>query len=380
MPKRLTRDEFIVKSNIANNFKYDYEKTIYKNNSTKVIITCPIHGDFLQTPSHHLNGTGCQKCSGKTKLTTEEFIEKANKVHNNKYNYSKTKYINKKTKVIIICPIHGEFEQTPDDHANKPAGCPKCKIDKIIETHTYSQKEFISICNKIHGDFYDYSLVNYVHNTHKIRIICPIHGEFEQIATTHAQGHGCPQCGIIKCADSMRHSFEKFLEDSIKIHGNKYTYNRDSYTSYNNKIEITCPEHGMFIQKAISHATSGHGCPKCTLKSQTKLFNKLKNNFNNEEILWEASPEWLGRQRFDIYFPKYNIAVEYNGKQHYEAINLFGGDDMFIIQQERDTLKRQKCKDNSCELIELMYNYKDDKFYEVVNIISTIIKKKNDEN
>ena len=170
---------------------------------------------------------------------------------------------------------------------------------------------------------------------------------------------------------------KNYKERKINDYCNKYGLYGNFV--YNNKIEITCPEHGMFIQKAISHATSGHGCPKCTLKSQTKLFNKLKNNFNNEEILWEASPEWLGRQRFDIYFPKYNIAVEYNGKQHYEAINLFGGDDMFIIQQERDTLKRQKCKDNSCELIELMYNYEDDRFYEVVNIISTIIKKKNDE-
>ena len=109
MPKRLTRDEFIVKSNIANNFKYDYEKTIYTNNSTKVIITCPIHGDFLQTPSHHLNGTGCQKCSGKTKLTTEEFIEKANKIHNNKYDYSQVKYVNSRTKVCITCPQHNQF-------------------------------------------------------------------------------------------------------------------------------------------------------------------------------------------------------------------------------------------------------------------------------
>lgn len=373
MGKRLTRDEFIEKSNIANNFKYNYDKTDYKNTTTKVTITCPIHGDFLQNPGHHLNGTGCQKCSGKTKLTTEEFIIKASNVHNNKYDYSKTEYINKKTKVIIICPVHGEFIQTPDDHANKPAGCPKCKAVKIIETHTYSHKDFLDICFKVHNDFYDYSLVVYTHNTHKVKIICPIHGKFEQKAGSHMKGHGCPKCGIIKCAESQIHSFSKFLEDSIKLHGTKYSYNEDSYINYGNKVEIICPDHGLFIQRAAAHATAGQGCPKCILVNQTKVFDKLKENFPNEEILWEHSPMWLGRQRFDIYFPKYNIAVEYNGKQHYEAIDLFGGDDVFLIQQERDALKRQKCKDNNCTLLELHYKYSNSDLKDIITNINLII-------
>lgn len=89
MGKKLTTEEFINRSNIANKSKYSYENTVYKDIKTKVIITCPIHGDFLQSPGHHMNGTGCQKCSGCKKLTTEEFIDKSNKVHNFKYDYSK---------------------------------------------------------------------------------------------------------------------------------------------------------------------------------------------------------------------------------------------------------------------------------------------------
>ena len=126
---KLTRDEFIVKSNIANNFKYDYEKTIYTNNRTKVIITCPIHGDFLQTPSHHLNGTGCQKCSGKTKLTTEEFIEKSLLIYpeNTIENYKNSIYVDNYTEVIIKCNLHGNYNQFPAYHLRGYNGCKHCK-------------------------------------------------------------------------------------------------------------------------------------------------------------------------------------------------------------------------------------------------------------
>ena len=104
------------------------------------------------------------------------------------------------------------------------------------------------------------------------------------------------------------------------------------------------------------------------------IHNKLKNNFNNEEILWEASPEWLGRQRFDIYFPKYNIAVEYNGEQHYQAKECFGGNEGYEKCLERDELKRQKCLDNNCNLFELKYNYKEIDFEQLTIDILTIIK------
>lgn len=128
---RMTKEEFIKRAREIHGDKYDYSKVIYFNNSTKVIITCPKHGDFKQIPNSHLNGNGCRKCqyeklSNERRLTLNEFIQRANKIHNNKYNYSKVDYKDIYTKIIIVCMKHGDFSQTPNDHINNGSGCPKC--------------------------------------------------------------------------------------------------------------------------------------------------------------------------------------------------------------------------------------------------------------
>lgn len=125
--EKLTNAEFIEKANIKHG-SYTYEKTKYINSSTKVTITCPIHGDFEQRPNDHLKGCGCPSCGvaikTKTKMT---FIEEAAKQHLNKYLYLNTVYVNSYTKVTITCPIHGDFEQIPYDHLRKKVGCPGCR-------------------------------------------------------------------------------------------------------------------------------------------------------------------------------------------------------------------------------------------------------------
>jgi hypothetical protein len=128
---------FIKKSNDIHNYKYDYSRVNYINNKTKVEIICKIHNSFFITPSNHLKGTGCSKCSGKSKLTVQEFIKKSSEIHNSIYDYSKVKYINHKSKVTIICSYHGEFHQVSNYHLSGH-GCPKCrqsKNEKIIENY-----------------------------------------------------------------------------------------------------------------------------------------------------------------------------------------------------------------------------------------------------
>lgn len=122
--------EFIPRAREVHGDKYDYSKAEYVNNSTNVCIICPEHGEFWQTPASHLNGAGCPKCSKVYKPTTEEWIEKANEVHNGKYEYSKVEYMNAKTKVCIVCPDHGEFWQIPYAHL-KGQGCPSCKMSHL---------------------------------------------------------------------------------------------------------------------------------------------------------------------------------------------------------------------------------------------------------
>jgi very-short-patch-repair endonuclease len=154
-----------------------------------VTIICSDHCNFEQTPSNHLSNYNCQKCANNFKLTTELFINKANVIHNNLYDYSKVNYINADTPITIICNEHGEFQQIPDFHINRKCGCPKCSNNVKLNLI-----EFIEKANKIHNDKYDYSKVNYTNNKNNIVIICNQHGEFIQQPYVHLLSHGCPSC------------------------------------------------------------------------------------------------------------------------------------------------------------------------------------------
>lgn len=191
--KRLTTEEFIQRAKEIHGNKYDYSKVDYKNQSIKVIIICPKHGEFLQYPNNHIskcNKNGCLICYGHQKLTTKEFIKIAKKVHNNKYNYNKVIYKNNKSKVIIICPIHGEFLQKADHHIYHKNGCSLCSKNKKLTT-----EEFIERAKRIHGNKYNYLKCNYAGKDTKTAIICPIHGIFLQSPHNHVfNKQGCPKC------------------------------------------------------------------------------------------------------------------------------------------------------------------------------------------
>ena len=131
--KKLHINTFILKSKVVHGNMYKYDKTKYINNKTKVIITCSEHGDFIQIPYHHLKGVGCPSCAGLKKLTTEEFIRLAKTAHGDKYNYSKVEYLNSRAKIIITCPVHGDFEQRASTHLHG-SGCPNCAVTGFDQT------------------------------------------------------------------------------------------------------------------------------------------------------------------------------------------------------------------------------------------------------
>ena len=166
--------------------RYDYSLSDYVNSRTKVKIICKEHGVFEQIPTSHLQGNGCPKCRGYNK-TNEDIINEFCNIHNDRYGYPLVNYKGKTTKVQIICKIHGVFEQTPKEHL-RGRGCPKCR--GYNKTNEDIKKEF----NDVHGDEWDYSLVDYVNNITNVKIICKIHGVFEQTPKSHLKGHGCPKC------------------------------------------------------------------------------------------------------------------------------------------------------------------------------------------
>lgn len=193
MAKRKTTEQFISDAIAVHGNRYDYSKVVYKTGSDKVTIICSVHGEFQQKADNHLQGKGCGICANSIKSNTKEFIKKSKVVHHNKYDYLLADYKNSKTKVIIICPEHGEFEQTPKDHL-KGRGCQKCKYAYLSHKFSSNIDEFIQKAVKIHGVKYDYSKAIYVNWDTNINITCPIHGAFEQRVGNHLNGKGCPGC------------------------------------------------------------------------------------------------------------------------------------------------------------------------------------------
>ena len=189
---------FIQKASIVHNNKYDYSLVDYTHTSGIVNIICPIHGAFSQPGNKHLQGAGCRLCSNINiskvlMLTTEGFIEKAKSIHKDKYNYSLVNYTGSHKPVLIICPIHGAFPQTPSNHL-QGCGCKDCANINKSKQYTLTTEEFIQKARLVHGDIYDYSQVDYACTSSNINIICPIHGSFPQTPSNHLQGTKCPSC------------------------------------------------------------------------------------------------------------------------------------------------------------------------------------------
>lgn len=268
--KLLTTEKFIEKAKKVHGDKYSYDNVVYRGCRIGIDITCKIHGSFIQCPNNHLSNKGCPKCSNTYVPTTEEFIENAKSIHGDKYDYSKTIYKNTTTKVDIICPEHGKFSQLPENHIKLKQGCPKCKGGISIDN-----LEFIKRAINRHGNKYDYSRVNYINSKTKVDIICSKHGLFKQAPSEHLYGKGCPIC------------------------------------------------------------KSSH------LETELRLY-LIKNNIQFEE---QKSWDWLiyeSKQYVDFYLPKYNVAIECQGLQHFKDTGGYYSEN-FLKQKERDKNKKELC-------------------------------------
>jgi hypothetical protein len=288
--------------------------------------------------------------------TLNTFIAEANKKHNNKYDYSLVDYKNCFIKVKLICKIHGVFEQRPTNHL-QGNGCPFCsknynKSSVYINRLFESNKTFINRSNEIHNNKYDYSLVDYKHSKKKVKITCPLHGIFEQIPNKHLSGSGCPSCSPTKKMGNY-----SFINKAVKIHGKKYDYSLVDYSNIKNKIKIICPIHGVFEQRPTNHLM-GKGCSICReSKGERKISlflieNNIKfipqhtfDNCKNVKLL-----------PFDFYLPEHNICIEYNGKQHYEPVKIFGGEEKFKLQIINDKIKYEFCLNNDINFNIIKYD------------------------
>ncbi len=313
-------ESFIKDSYKLHGNKYDYSKVNFKKKNDKIKIICPIHGEFITTPHIHLLGCECPKCAGTKKLTTEEFIERARKVHGDKYDYSKVEYVNSKTKVCIICPVHGEFWMTPNMHLYGQE-CPKCSYSIMGMNRRLTTEEFIERARKIHGDKYDYSKVDYKGLYKSVCIIC--------------------------------HKKDK--------HGE---------------------EHGEFWQAPANHL-NGNKCPKCK-ESKLERKVRLSLDENNIMYIYQASKRdlnWLGLQSLDFYLPDYNVAIECQGEQHFKPVD-FGGkgkewaETSYEENVRRDEYKQKLCIENGITLLYYSNIISNCVYNDINKLIEWIIKRK----
>lgn len=288
------------------------------------------------------------------KLNTDIFVAKSKLIHGNKYDYSMVIYVNSGAKVIIQCPLHGQFLQIPDNHIHRKSGCPKCKAES---THLRCNKgvdKFVLESKKIHDNKYDYHKVNYVNAHTKVEILCLKHGSFFQSPNQHLMGNGCP-----KCATNTK-TTEEFIREANIVHEGLYEYIGVSYIDLVTKIPIKCKVHGTFYQIPNAHL-KGQGCPKCKKSKGEVAISKFLEQHN---IIYESpktfytciNPKTGWNLYYDFYLSNKNILIEFDGYQHYlpyyrDKHNL----DSLKMRKYRDRLKNIWAKENGYILVRIPY-------------------------
>jgi len=284
-------------------------------------------------------------------MNKEEIIRRSKEIHGDKYIYDLVEYKNNRSKIKIICPKHGVFEQSPANHIYLKQNCPSCSNKLRLNTDS-----FINKAKEIHGNKYDYSLVNYKNNFTKVKIICPIHDMFEQKPFHHIiQKSGC-----LKCSGKNQRTTEEFIYLADKIHDGLYDYSLVDYEHVHGKVKIICKKHGIFEQTRNEHINRRQGCPKCKKsKGENIIIKTLKdNNFNFFTQMEFDSCKDKRKLPFDFYLPEHNLCIEYDGIQHSESIDYWGGLDKFNYIKSHDKIKEDYCKDNNIRLIRIKYDRK----------------------
>jgi hypothetical protein len=361
MAKKLNQIEVLNIIKSVHGELYDYSNLTYKSSRTKVELICRIHGSFFSALDQLKRGQGCPICgkgnaAKKRRVSFEEFEIKAKVVHESRYTYDSTSYIKISEKVKINCPEHGWFIQNASSHIDQKQGCPDCGRESQSQKRQLGIETFLERARNVHGTKYDYSNVNYLNQIKKVTIICPIHGQFYQEPQNHLTGSACPKCAIIDQHKLQLKGVEEFIQDSIKIHGDKYDYSQVDYQGGKKMVKLICPKHGGFHQTPNNHQR-GNGCPNCNSSKGEEQIKRFLESHHIAFIQQHTFPELKDRRllKCDFYLPDHNIVIEFHGRQHYEVVHSFGGEAAYLENVRRDKLKRTYLLNKGINFIEISY-------------------------
>lgn len=280
---------------------------------------------------------------------TQKYIEDIKKIHGDRYDLSLIQDIlNDKQKVPMICSKHGRFAVSINKIKSKRSGCPKCGIEMRSRNKSLNKgASIIDEFKKAHGDRYDYSKVVYRGDKVKVKIVCPVHGEFEQSPSNHKQGFGCRLCGI-KTRDTLRSAniADAMIETFRMIHGDRYDYSKAIYAGTKTKMTIICPVHGEFEQTYESHSY-GKGCRKCGAKGAryqkivTEMLDELGVAYEEGNCSILFNSETNRYREIDIFIPAYNLGIELHGLVYHSEIVKSGFSLMNLHQWKfKESLKK----------------------------------------
>lgn len=312
MPKRLSQSQVIERFISLHGNKYDYSKSVYVNDYTKIEIKCPKHGVFFQTHLAHFRAKqGCPACGNVKKGVTQRktldmlithLIKKTSKEFVNNLDFTKTQYKGMHQKIKVRCKRSGILMNIPPATLQRGLCCKKCGLNAFLKTyHVIHSPIFINKAKRIHGDLFDYSKCNYINSEIPIIIICKYHGEFKQRPAGHLSGRGCPTC----CASQGEAKIARYLKEH---------------------------QIGFIHQYKV----------------------KIENSWH-----------W-----YDFYIPDKNLIIEFHGLQHYMPVKFFGGKKSFKLLQERDQIKLDYCKKHNIKVLVVPYKQKD----QIDNVLQKALK------
>ena len=351
---RWDTNRFIFESKKIHGNDYDYSKTVFKNMNTKVILLKD-GVEYLQNPNKHLLGRKPERV--RRLRSTGDFIDDARSIWGYKYDYSLVDY--KGSHIEVLIKYDGViYRQKPVQHL---LGY-NCERDTIK-----NEEDFLRKCRDRHGDKYDYSLVEYTGSQNKVKII--FDGKvYEQKAGAHIHSSGMIERVILKKTTIQ------FIKEANVIHNFKYDYSKVEYVNNQSKVIIVCKIHGDFEQVSSSHL-SGAGCPHCFESKGEKKISKFLDLNEIEYVRQKKFDDCVGiryKLPFDFYLPKYRTAIEFDGKQHYEPMEFFGGSEAYNRLKVNDKIKSDYCEDNYIDLIRIRY----DQIDRVFEILKESLKNK----
>jgi hypothetical protein len=350
----MTVQEAIIKH--RGKYSYPASDPSYKSRESKILITCPNHGNFAQEAGSHVCGSGCPACGGSVRTSYEAVVSRCLDIHQNEYAYAATHpgYVNIKSPISVVCKVHGEFMMSAFAHTQGQK-CPKCS-----PFAAKSYEAAVAGFKVAHGDTYTYpdSCPGYRNNRSVVAIICKTHGRFSLEASKHQQGRGCQLCGLSRRSALRAHSHSDITTLASVGHKGRFSYPKDpeapQYRNTKDKLLVCCPLHGEFRQEAANHVFAGQGCPKCWRGRDTQWHKDICQILIDAGQVVERDQRKLeGKLEIDIWLPELSIGIELNGLYfhssrvkkndcHRRKLDIANSQGIFLLQIFEDEWRLQR--------------------------------------